>query len=99
MNVSDEEFKASYNPNLLRKQSTLVLRTSFHLINFILMGLCHTFDSIHREIEEQRQNKLSEPNEMSPSDMVRQIKTRKLDIKDFYEKYSDLCIYETGPAG
>lgn len=56
MNVSDDEFKASYTPNTLRKQSTLVLRTSFHLINFILMGLCQTFDNIRSDLEEQKTN-------------------------------------------
>lgn len=41
--VSDEEFKANYNPNVLKKQTTLVLKTSFHLINILLMGMCSVF--------------------------------------------------------
>jgi len=38
--TSDEEFKKGYSSNVLEKQSTLVLKTSFHLINYILMGMC-----------------------------------------------------------
>ena len=44
--VSDEEFKANYSPVILQKQTTLVLKTSFHLINYILMGLCQVFLNI-----------------------------------------------------
>ena len=51
MFVSDEEFKANYNPVILQKQSTLVLKTSFHLINIILMALCQTFKNIQEVID------------------------------------------------
>lgn len=41
--TSDEQFKAGYNPAVLKKQSTLVLKTSFHVINLILMSMCQVF--------------------------------------------------------
>ena len=43
ININDDEFKANYNPNVLLKQSTLVLKTSFHTINLILMGICSIY--------------------------------------------------------
>ncbi len=42
--MPDEEFKSRYGE--VQKQSTLVLKTSFHIINMVLMGLCSVFDSI-----------------------------------------------------
>lgn len=46
--MSDEDFKAQYNPQVLKKQTTLVLKTSFHLINVILMGICSVFKGMSR---------------------------------------------------
>jgi hypothetical protein len=46
VDTSDDEFKENYknfNPNILKKKSTLVLKTSFHLINYVLMGMCQMF--------------------------------------------------------
>ena len=51
MFMSDEDFKKQYNPNVLKKQSTLVLKTSFHLINLILMGMCSVFEHITKTKE------------------------------------------------
>ena len=39
-NVSDDEFKRRYDKYIVQEKSTLVLKTSFHLINLVLMGLC-----------------------------------------------------------
>jgi len=49
--IKDEEFKALYEPIVLEKQSTLVLKTSFHLINIILMALCSVFDSMKKRTD------------------------------------------------
>ena len=49
-NTSDEEFKANYSPEVLNRKSTLMLKTSFHIINMILMGLCKVFKQIQSEI-------------------------------------------------
>lgn len=38
--IRDTDFKANYDPAVLEKKSTLVLKTSFHLINYILTGIC-----------------------------------------------------------
>lgn len=46
--IKDAEFKAHYEPLILEKQSTLVLKTSFHLINIVLMGLCSVFDTLQK---------------------------------------------------
>jgi hypothetical protein len=39
----DEDFKSKYDQKVLRRQTTLALKTSFHTINIILMGLCQVF--------------------------------------------------------
>ena len=47
--ITDEEFKDNYkqfNPLILKKKSTLVLKASFHLINYVLMGMCQMFKEI-----------------------------------------------------
>jgi hypothetical protein len=41
--IRDSQFKANYDPAVLQKKTTLVLKTSFHLINYILMGMCEMF--------------------------------------------------------
>lgn len=41
--VDDAEFLARYEKNVLEKQSLLSLKTSFHLINNLLIGICHLF--------------------------------------------------------
>ena len=38
--TTDEAFKANYSADILSRRSTLTLKTSFHLINVTLMGLC-----------------------------------------------------------
>lgn len=45
-NTSDDAFKANYSTEILSKKSTLSLKTSFHLINITLMGLCKVFKNI-----------------------------------------------------
>ena len=45
-NVTDEEFKANYSQGVLKRQSTLTLKTSFHLVNLVLMGICQVFKNI-----------------------------------------------------
>lgn len=41
--VSDAVFKQNYSPDILSRRSTLTLKTSFHLINVTLIGLCKVF--------------------------------------------------------
>jgi hypothetical protein len=38
-----DNFKMGYDQIVLQDKSTVVLSTSFHLINIILMGLCSVF--------------------------------------------------------
>lgn len=38
--ITDDEFKSRYDEYIRHERSTLVLKTSFHLINLVLMGLC-----------------------------------------------------------
>ena len=39
----DEEFKNNFDPRIRERQHTFMLRTSYHLINIILMSLCSIF--------------------------------------------------------
>ena len=41
--IDDKQFTKNYQEDVLVKQSTLVLKISFHLINIVLMGLCSVF--------------------------------------------------------
>jgi len=50
-NTSDDEFKANYSPEILSRRSTLNLKTSFHLINITLMGLCKVFKIIEEKLK------------------------------------------------
>lgn len=56
--MSDEDFKKQYNSDVLKKQTTLVLKTSFHLINLILMGMCSVFKRMSSP-----KNSESQPNQ------------------------------------
>lgn len=59
--ITDNDFKANYSPIALQKQTTLVLKTSFHLINYILMGMCQVFKNIHdKKLEDEWVEKLQE---------------------------------------
>lgn len=46
VNVSDEVFKSNFSPQMLERKSTLALKTSFHLINVVLIGMCKIFMNI-----------------------------------------------------
>jgi hypothetical protein len=46
VNTSNEAFKANYSKHVRDRTSTLMLKTSFHLINVILMGLCKVLKTI-----------------------------------------------------
>jgi hypothetical protein len=46
INTSDEAFKLNYSPEIAKRRSTLTLKSSFHIINMILMGLCKVFKNI-----------------------------------------------------
>ena len=46
VNTSDEAFKANYSPEIAKRRSTLALKSSFHIINMILMGLSKVFKNI-----------------------------------------------------
>jgi len=50
-NTSDDAFKANYSPDILSRKSTLTLKTSFHLINVTLMGLCKVFKIIEENLK------------------------------------------------
>lgn len=41
--TKDEQFKRGYNAGILEKKTTFVLKTSYHLINVLLMSLCSVF--------------------------------------------------------
>ena len=41
--VHDSEFKSSYSQEQLSRQSTLMLKASFHLINYLMMSVCSAF--------------------------------------------------------
>jgi hypothetical protein len=45
----DDIFKQGYSAQQLRKSSTLVLKTSFHLINYIMMSVCHVMFENEKE--------------------------------------------------
>ena len=50
VHTSDEAFKANYAPQIANRRSTLSLKTSFHMINIVLMGLCKVFKTIQDTI-------------------------------------------------
>jgi hypothetical protein len=56
----DSEFKKHYNESTLRRHTTLSLKTSFHIVNLILMGLCQVFQTTskisRKEDREEEEN-------------------------------------------
>lgn len=46
--TSDEAFKANYAPEILSRKSTVSLKTSFHIINIVLMGICKVLSTIDK---------------------------------------------------
>ena len=50
--VDDKQFTKNYQDDVLVKQSTLVLKISFHLINIVLMGLCSVFLENQKPVNE-----------------------------------------------
>eukprot|EP00347_Sterkiella_histriomuscorum_P022007 403332010 len=94
--ISDEEFKANYSPVILQKQSTLVLKTSFHLINYILMGMCQTFKNIQASVTKEN---LLEDMESNTKQYIQEIKEHKINTRDFMENYQNICIYDVDHNG
>ena len=75
--VTDDDFKANYSPVILQKQSTLVLKTSFHLINYILMGLCQVFENIKAF---SQSSLISELNDELLSEKKSETRLHKIDV-------------------
>jgi hypothetical protein len=53
--IEDEQFLSRYDNAVLEKQSLLSLKTSFHLINNLLIGVCSLFQTMQAE-EKARRN-------------------------------------------
>ncbi|CDW82893.1 1-phosphatidylinositol-4-phosphate 5-kinase [Stylonychia lemnae] len=97
---TDEEFKAKYSPSVLKKQTTLVLKTSFHLINIILMGMCAVFKqrTNPRRTSSGVTNKTQKKNEKNTSVKSFDNIKHQIDLIDFMNAFNDYLIYDIGPT-
>ena len=50
--TDDQEFKRNYDSEVLRRTTTLRLKASFHLINYIMMSVCEVMYTNKAENEE-----------------------------------------------
>ena len=50
--TDDQEFKRNYDSEVLRRTTTLRLKASFHLINYIMMSVCEVMYTHKAESEE-----------------------------------------------
>jgi len=79
--ITDEEFKSNYDPMVIQRKTTLALKTSFHLINTFLMGLCQVFLSGQEEAPAKEGD-------------FKSSRLHTVDFQSFLKRYKDLCIYE-----
>jgi hypothetical protein len=86
MNTSDEVFKANFDSEVRSKRSTLMLRTSFHLINIVLMGLCKLFKTLESEVVMKRAT--SKGIKSSP------VRVHKINLKEVMVEIAELCFYD-----
>lgn len=86
--TNDEMFKKAYDPVTLEKKTTLVLKTSFHLANIILMSLCSIF------ITDGNQYQLNQEEETAKK--VKDVIAHTVNLHDFNQRHANLCIYDSG---
>ena len=67
-----------------------MLKTSFHLINVILMGMCSLFKGMSRPVSAT----IGQGSKQGASETV----SHEVDIVNFINSHNDLCIYDVGPA-
>jgi hypothetical protein len=92
--IPDEEFKANYSAGVLKRQSTLSLKTSFHLVNLVLMGMCQVFKDIEKKNEDSA--KFNKNSTLQEQKLV--TRTHKCNMIKFMHTYSDYCIYDLSGA-
>lgn len=82
-------FKSNYTPEMREKRSTLALKTSFHLINVVLIGLCKVFKSIQ---EGPIINILLE----DPSSQAKEKVPHSINLQQVMSELGNLCFYDVG---
>ncbi len=81
MDLSDENFKANYSAEVLGRRNTISLKTSFHLINVLLIGICKVFKDMDDQPEKITFIKGDQ-------------RLHKIDIKQFISEFKTLCFYD-----
>lgn len=92
--IEDEQFLSRYDDGVLEKQSLLSLKTSFHLINNLLIGVCSLFQTMHEDPEE-RARRSSTDLDIDYHTEARIRLNHKVDPCSYTDKNQDKCIYET----
>lgn len=65
LGTDDAEFKKNYSKEVLSRTTTLRLKASFHLINYIMMSVC---DSMLRKVSKGSSSQDSDDALPGPSD-------------------------------
>ena len=70
--TDDQEFKRNYASEVLRRTTTLRLKASFHLINYIMMSVCEVMYT-HKAENEEITNSQSQPDLPTPDTSIEEL--------------------------
>lgn len=86
--IEDSEFINRYDADILKRHSMLQLKTSFHLINSLLIGICHMFKEKDNDVAKD------EDLDIDYTEEAKVRVTHDISPKTFTEQNVNQCIYE-----
>lgn len=75
--TNDNEFKAGFDNNIVRRTSTLRLKASYHLINYIMMSVCKMMIGDEDSLEDVDEA----PNAQTDIDRLEQLATDRYEMQ------------------
>ena len=95
--TDDQEFKKNYSKETLARTTTLRLKASFHLINYLMMAVCNVM--LNHEAADE--SDLHLPSKDSPiSELTRLAggcSMKVLNPYQFMVQHKERCIYKVSP--
>lgn len=94
--TNDEEFKKGFSQEVLARTTTLKLKASFHLINYIMMSVCDVMIKFQKagaaEDVASLPDQTTQLNDLE--DLAQEAKVTKLSPYKFMVEHEERCMYK-----
>jgi hypothetical protein len=92
--IDDDQFLSRYENSVLERQSLLSLKTSFHLINNLLIGVCSLYQTMLQEDSNETAGRNSSDIDIDYTGEAKKVFKHNVDPKTYTLDNADQCIYE-----